>query len=46
MNSNKCAQIAKNLKKSRNQQVYIQELKAELNALRQNMDLMAQDKES
>lgn len=44
---NKCAQIAKNLKKkSRKQQVYIQELKAELNALRQNMDLMVQDKES
>jgi len=30
-------------KHNRKQQVYIQELKAELNALRQNMDLMVQE---
>ena len=39
-----CADSKESEQKSRKQQVYIQELKAELNALRQNMDLMVQDK--
>ena len=38
-----CADRKESEKKSRKQQVYIQELKAELNALRQNMDLMVQE---
>ena len=41
-----CADSKESGKKCRKQKVYIQELKAELNALRQNMDLMVQDKES
>ena len=41
-----CTDSKESEKRIRKQQVYIQELKAELNALRQNMDLMAQDKES